>query len=495
MLHRVICYFSLLLPVLGVLCALCIVQPLTAEESQHQTAENSPLPNIVFAIADDWGWPHAGSYGDRVVQTPNFDRVATRGVLFTHAYVSSPSCTPSRSAIITGQDFFRLGAAANLHSDWPTGRHGEYPAILEKSGYFVGTYRKSWGPGNGQPAGQAYKSVDSFFAHRPKGKPFCFWFGASDPHRDYQAGTGKARGMDLDAVHLFGHYPDHETVRSDVADYYYEVERFDRELGELLDRLAKMGELENTLVVVTGDHGMPFPRCKANLYDSGVHVPLAISWPAKVPAGRVIDDFVCLTDVAPTFLAAAGLSRVPEMTGRSLLPLLESTKSGWVESQRDHVVVGRERHVPAQESGNPGGYPARALRTKDYLYIRNFAPDRWPAGTPDHMAAYVDNGWLGDCDNSPTKTYLWQHRDDPAVKAKYDLCFAKRPAEELYDLKRDPEQLHNVASDPAFAAERKRLAAELDAELVARRDPRALGGAEAFDKFPYHGGSPRWPFR
>ena len=240
---------------------------------------------------------------------------------------------------------------------------------------------------------------------------------------------------------------------------------------------------------------MPFPRCKANLYDSGVHVPLAISWPDKVPSGRVIDDFVCLTDIAPTFLAAAGLSRVPEMTGRSLLPLLESTKSGWVESRRDHVVVGRERHVPAQESGNPGGYPARALRTKDYLYIRNFDPDRWPAGTPDHKTAYVDNGWLGDCDNSPTKTYLWQHRDDATVKAKYDLCFAKRPAEELYDLKRDPEQLHNVASDPAFAAERMRLATELEAELVARRDPRTLGGAEAFDKFPYHGGSPRWPFR
>ena len=471
--------------------ALLIFLPLPSRLSAAEQAR----PNLVFAIADDWGWPHASAYGDRVVQTPSFDRVAAAGVLFSHAYVSSPSCTPSRGAIVTGQDFWRLGRGANLHCDWPTGRYAEYPAMLSAAGYFVGTYRKSWGPGNGQPAGQAYKSVDSFFAHRPKGKPFCFWFGASDPHRDYEAGSGKARGMDLDAVHLFGHFPDHETVRSDVADYYYEVERFDRELGGLLDRLEKMGELKNTLVVVTGDHGMPFPRCKANLYDSGVHVPLAISWPAKVPAGRVIDDFVCLTDIAPTFLAAAGLNRAPEMTGRSLLPLLESDKSGWVEKRRNHVVVGRERHVPAQESGNPGGYPARALRTKDYLYIRNFAPERWPAGTPDHTAAYVDNGWLGDCDNSPTKTYLWQHRDDAAVKAKYDLCFAKRPAEELYDLKSDPEQLHNLAADPAYAAERKRLAAELEAELVARRDPRTLGGAEAFDQFPYHGGSPRWPFR
>ena len=476
------------------LCGLCLLL-FVGGRTEQLLAEENRRPNIVFAIADDWGWPHAGAYGDKVVQTPNFDRVAKRGVLFTHAYVSSPSCTPSRGAIVTGQDFFRLGGGANLHCDWPAGRYGEYPAILEKHGYYVGTYRKSWGPGNGQPAGQAYKSVDSFFAHRPTGKPFCFWFGASDPHRGYEPGTGKARGMDLEQVHLFGHFPDHETVRSDVADYYYEVERFDREFGQLLDRLAAAGELQNTIVVVTGDHGMPFPRCKANLYDSGVHVPLAISWPAKVPAGRVIDDFVCLTDIAPTFLAAAHLPRVPEMTGRSLLPMLESDKSGWVEKGRDHVVVGRERHVPAQASGNPGGYPARAIRTRDFLYIHNYAPDRWPAGTPDHTDAYLKNGWLGDCDNSPTKTYLWQNRDDEAVKKKYDLCFAKRPAEELYDLSKDPEQLKNVASDPAYADQKRRLATELEAELVARRDPRTLGGAEAFDRYPYHGRSPRWPFR
>jgi N-sulfoglucosamine sulfohydrolase len=117
------------------------------------TAAENQRPNIVFAIADDWGWPHASAYGDKVVQTPNFDRVAGAGVLFTHAYVSSPSCTPSRGAIITGQDFFRLGGGANLHCDWPAGRYGEYPAILENNGYYVGTYRKSWGPGNGQPAG------------------------------------------------------------------------------------------------------------------------------------------------------------------------------------------------------------------------------------------------------------------------------------------------------------------------------------------------------
>lgn len=483
--HR---YEQILAGILTGLVACCAVGSVFAEPAP-------PRPNLVFAIADDWGWPHAGAYGDRVVQTPSFDRVARAGVLFTNAYVSSPSCTPSRGAIVTGQDFWRLGAGANLHCEWPAGRYAEYPQLLAAAGYHVGTYRKSWGPGNGQPAGTAYKSVDSFFKHRPADQPFCLWFGSSDPHRDYEAGTGKARGMDLSKVHLFGHFPDNEQVRSDVADYYFEVERFDRELGQLLARLAAAGELENTLVVVTGDHGMPFPRCKANLYDSGVHVPLAIRWPARVPGGRVIDDFVCLTDIAPTFLAAADLPAPAEMTGRSLLPLLESKKSGTLDPERDHVVVGRERHVPAQAAGESGGYPARALRTKDYLYIRNFLPDRWPAGTPDHQRAYVKNGWLGDCDNSPTKTYLWQNRDQPGVKEKYALCFAKRPAEELYLLADDPDQLRNVAEDPQYAALKQKLSERLLADLVAARDPRVLGSGDAFDAFPYLGGSPRWPFR
>lgn len=468
---------------------------MAAEPGPSTARANPSRPNIVFAIADDWGWPHAAAYGDRVVQTPTFDRVARAGVLFTNAYVSSPSCTPSRGAIVTGQDFWRLGAGANLHCDWPQGRYAEYPKLLAEAGYYVGTYRKSWGPGNGQPAGTAYQSVDSFFAHRPADQPFCFWFGSSDPHRGYEAGTGKARGMDLSQVHLFGHFPDAEVVRSDVADYYFEVERFDRELGELLHRLEAAGELDNTLVVVSGDHGMPFPRCKANLYDSGVRVPLAICWPKRVPPGRTVTDFVPLTDIAPTFLAAAGLPVPAEMTGQSLLPILTSDQSGRVEAERDHVVVGRERHVPAQAGGNPGGYPARALRTDDYLYIRNFAPDRWPAGTPDHKAAYVKNGWLGDCDNSPTKTYLWQNRDEPGVREKYALCFAKRPAEELYVLADDPEQLVNVAADPRYAKIKQRLATEMMADLAASRDPRVLGGADAWDRFPYHGGSPRWPFR
>ena len=452
-------------------------------------------PNIVFAIADDWGWPHASAYGDKGIQTPTFDRLANEGVLFENAYISSPSCTPSRGAILTGQQFFRLEAGGNLWSIWPS-KFAEYPKMLAGEGYFVGSYRKGWGPGQHpdsaiNPAGKSYQGVEEFLSARPGDMPFCFWFGASDPHRPYTAGSGAESGIDLSKVHLFEHYPDVEEIRSDVADYYFEVQRFDRELGELLARLEQMGELDNTIVVMTGDHGMPFPRGKANLYDSGTRVPLAIRWKGAIPAGRRLTDFVSTTDIAPTLLEAAGVSVPAQMTGRSLLSILTSDESGRVDSKRDHVVFGRERHVPAQEAPNSGGYPARGIRTDEYLYIRNFHHELWPAGTPNQEAAFDTSRFLSDSDNGPTKTYLWEHRDDPAIKKYYELAFGKRPAEELYDLSKDPGQIKNVAADPNYHQIRVGLVVRLFQQLHALEDPRVQGRGSIFDAQPYLGGGPR----
>ncbi|MDP6208936.1 MAG: sulfatase, partial [Roseibacillus sp.] len=272
-------------------------------------------PNIVFAIADDWGWPHASIYqNDDVCQTPTFDAIARNGILFHHAYISSPSCTPSRNAILTGQYHWRLGGGGNLWSVLDT-KHQTYPHLLEDRGYFTGSWRKSWGPGNASnwqryPSGKRFKNPDAFLAawkEQNEGKPFCFWFGANDPHRGYKLHSGRESGMDLSKIKLFKHYPDSPEIRGDVADYYFEVQRFDRELGQFLAKLKALRALENTIVVVTGDHGMPFPRCKSNLYDSGARVPLAIQWPKVIKKGRVVDDFVSTTDLAPTFLEAAGL--------------------------------------------------------------------------------------------------------------------------------------------------------------------------------------------
>ena len=476
-----------LFSVLRVLALLVVAPGLSTAQDKR--------PNIFLAIADDWGYPHAGAYGDPVVQTPTFDRIAKEGVLVRHAFVSSPSCTPSRGALLTGQYHWRLEEGANLHGTLPA-KFKTYPEILRDSGYFIGKSRKAWGPGrlepggrSGDPAGPNFPSFAEFLKAAPLDKPFCYWFGSVDPHRPYEWQSGANSGMDLARVKVPTALPDNELLRNEVADYFFEVQRFDRELGEALKLLEETARLDNTIVVITGDHGMPFPRGKSNLYDLGARVPLAIRWPdGKIAADQSIEDFVSLTDLAPTFLEAAGIEPLPEMTGKSLLPRLRGMDpTAAVLTHRDHVIYGKERHVPSQEKGNLAGYPSRAYRNQDFLYIRNFRPELWPNGIADASAAHIGNSFA-DCDNSPAKTFLIEHQHDPAAKASFDLAFARRPAEELYDLKSDPDQLVNVASHPKYADVLARLSASLEAELRETADPRIVGGAEKFDEYPYYGG-------
>jgi arylsulfatase A-like enzyme len=453
-------------------------------------------PNILFAIADDWG-AHAGAYGDKVVQTPTFDRLAKEGILFEHAYISSPSCAPSRAAILTGQWHWRLDEAANLYGSIPL-KNPVYPDLLEAAGYFVGYTRKGWGPGqNGDrprnPAGDQFKNFAEFLAARPKGKPFCFWFGSNDPHRGYVKDSGAQSGIPLDQIDVPDCFPDSPEVRGDVADYYFEVQRFDRETGEHIEQVRATGELDHTIVVMTSDHGMPFPRCKSNIYDDGAHVPLAIHWPGHYEGGHRIADFVSSTDYAPTFLESAGLP-VPEiMTGRSLVPQLTAGKGGRIDPARSHVLFGKERHVPSQAAPDSGGYPCRAIRTDGFMLIRNFRTDRWPAGTEEHQNAFIPGAWFADCDNGPTKTYMVENRDKDAEHRRlFDLSFAKRPEFELFDLRKDPIQQKNEAANPEYAEVLKKLAKQLDDELRATGDPRVVGGAEKFDAYPYGGGAPKY---
>jgi uncharacterized sulfatase len=447
------------------------------------SAKPDDRPNILFCIGDDWGWPHAGALGDKVVRTPTFDRVAREGVLFPHTYCASPSCTPSRGSILTGQMFWRLEEGGNLWGTLPR-KFAVYPDLLEAAGYHVGLMRKGWGPGDFKtggwtrnPAGPAYKSFEEFLKSVPDSRPFCFWFGSYDPHRGYDVGSGAKSGLKVGDVDVPPMLPDAPEVRGDILDYYLECERCDRDAGEMLALLQKAGKLENTLVVMTGDNGWPFPRGKTNLYDLGCRQPMAVRWPARAKGGRVVDDFISLQDAAPTFLEAAGLKPPPEMTARSFLDVLVSGKSGRVDPARDRVVVGRERHVG---NGRPGhvGYPMRAMRTSDYLYIRNFAPDRWPAADPPDYA---------DCDGGPTKKFMMERKDDPKVAPLFELCFGKRPGEELYDCRKDPHQMKNLAGDPAHAEVKKRMAADLEKYLTETRDPRITGGGEKFDEYPYRG--------
>ena len=447
-------------------------------ESTTSTAIDEHLPNIVFCMADDWSWPHAGILGDPVVKTPHFDRIAREGVLFENAFVSTPSCTPSRLSVLTGQHHWRLQEGDSLGGSLRE-HHEVYTEMLQKVGYRIGRFGKGVWPSrhtfrNRDSFGERFRSFDEFIKGRKAGEPFCYWHGGQDPHRPYELGVGRRSGMKLSEVNVPACLPDNETVRSDVADYLWEVQRFDREVGEIVTQLKALDELENTIIVITGDNGMPFPRCKATLYDQGTRVPLAVRWGSKVMGGRQVTDFVSLCDLAPTFLEAAGVNPSKQMTGRSLIPLLKTSKSGQIDPARTFVLTGLEKHVYP--------YPSRGFRTRDFLFIRKFNSDQWPTGEVAAGTSTYDfatqpwptetGAFSFNIDPSPSKQFLRLHRNEKDTKRFADLAFLKHQKEEVYDLRKDPDQLCNVADDPNYGEISQRLRQKLQAELIRNDDPR-----------------------
>ncbi|MGH9802470.1 MAG: sulfatase family protein, partial [Blastocatellia bacterium] len=466
---------------------------------------------------------------------PNVDRVAREGVLFRNAFVNAPSCTPSRSSLLSGRYFFNTGRGAILReARWDTAIPS-FPLLLRDAGYHIGETYKIWSPGSpvdapfgagkygyekagnlpndfsenvsamiakGSSLAEAREKIfaqvrgnfDDFLADRKAGQPFLYFFGATTTHRRWIKGSGKALWrIEPDALKgkLPAFLPDVPEVREDVADYLGEVQVWDAYVGLLLKRLEETGELEKTLIVVSGDHGMPgVTNGKCNLYDFGTGVTLAVRVPG-VKGGRIVDDLVSLPDLAPTFLEAAGVKLPAGINSRSLLSLLQSGKSGQVDATRNWVISGRERHVhDARADFQP--YPQRALRTTEFLYVRNFAPDRWPMGDPKGVTATAaptgqeleENTYaaFADMDASPTKAWLVAHRNDPKWRRHYDYAFAKRPGEELYDLSKDPQQMKNVAADPAYAKQKAKLSAQLMATLKAAGDPRVGNDPQGFER-------------
>lgn len=458
--------------------------------------EAAKAPNFLFVIADDWSYPHAGAYGDQGVKTPAFDRIAREGVLFTHSFCASPSCTPSRSAILSGRPIYKCGEAGVLYGSIPQDLP-LFPHALEDGGYFVGYTGKGWGPGQAaalgmkrSPTGKVFQNrrhpagiragldprdyaanFADFLEERPEGKPFFFWLGGTEPHRVYAPGAGLSIGKKLSDVKMPAQWPDVEAIRGDILDYYSEVEWLDQQVAKALEVLEKSGELENTLVVMTSDNGMPFPRAKVNLYDAGTRMPLAIRWGKRAPGGRVVDDFVSHTDFAATFLEAAGLPALPGAIGKSLMPLLTSSKSGTIDPEREHVVTALERHTMCRPDG--ATYPMRALRTADFHYIRNFEPDRWPTGGPDFVSS--NKTTHGDVDASPTKDFFLDPANQEKYRTQYELGFGKRPGEELYDVRNDPDEVKNLAGSRTAVATLSRYRDRLETILRGEGDPRIEG--------------------
>lgn len=508
-------------------------------------------PNILFAFADDWG-RHASAYAqvdgpgtlNDAIQTPNFDALAASGVLFNNAFVNAPSCTPCRSSILSGQHFWRTGTGAILQGAVWDDSIPSWPLLLKESGYHIGYTWKVWSPGTPKDAPyggsqHAYGNAreDSFnnfsqstttmvrqgetvdaakqmmaeqvrhnfrdmLAAKKAGQPFAYWFGPTNVHRKWTKGSGKAL-WNVDPDDLKGKMPaflpDVHEVRQDFADYLGEAMAFDLALGTLVEELKRAGEYENTIIVISGDHGPAgFPHGKCNLYDFGTRVSLAITGPG-VRGGRVVDDFVSLPDVAATFLETAQVE-VPEvMTSKSIWPTLKSEKNGYVDPSRTHVFMGRERHVRVARAGYLP-YPQRAIRNQDYLFVINFKPDRYPLGDPYGL----DSGpgptiekltqnttiTLPDEDAGPTKAWIVFNRTDPEVKPYFDHAYGKRPREELFDLHTDPEQMKNLASDPAYAEVVVKLRDQLMMELTSTDDPRTIDDGRFFETPPMAGSAP-----
>ena len=427
-----------------------------------RTAPFNP-PNILICIADDASYPHMGK-DCGWINTPAFDRIAEEGIFFTNTFTPNAKCAPSRACLLTGRNSWQLKEAANMWCYFPP-EFKTFMEALEENSYYVGHTAKGWGPGEagfieGLPrelTGKAWNHVRTpppttgisnidyaanfkeFYEQKPSGEPFCFWYGATEPHRSYEYASSLRSGRsisEIDEVPAF--FPDNEVVRTDMLDYGIEIEHFDMHILRMLTYLEEVGDLGNTLIVVTSDHGMPFPRAKSDAYLYSNQVPMTIMWKEGIKnPGRIVDDYVSFIDLAPTFLDVAGVdwekSGMQPTPGKSLNTVFRNRRLN--EPFRDHVLVGKEKHGV----GRPGdyGYPIRGIVMDDWLYIMNYRNDLWPAGNPE--AGYADVG------GSPTKTEVLKSRHHPETRYLWELSFGKREKEELYNLKEDPYCIKNLA--------------------------------------------------
>lgn len=439
---------------------------------------NDP-PNLILIIADDLAWDDLGCYGHPNIRTPNIDRLAAEGMRFTHAFLTTSSCSPSRSSIITGT-YPHQTDAEQLH--WPLpGDRLTFVEKLKEAGYWTGQAGK-WHLGEavkdrfdqvmeGNTAGFIFQPGENtadrqeeadgsgcqnwmnILNARAKDRPFFLWLAAIDPHRPYEAGIIEQPHSPEDAV-VPPYLPDEPEVRADLAAYYDEVSRLDGYVGQLLEELDRQGLRENTLILFITDNGRPFPRDKTTLYDGGIKTPWIVRWPARVQAGGTSASLISSVDIAPTFLTLAGIEPGENFEGADFGPALTDPGA----PVRDYIYA--EDHWHDFEDYT------RAVRDQRYKYIRNFYTD-------------LPNTPPADALRSPTFEKMRAMEAEGQLSAAQQTIFqTPRPAEELYDLETDPYELQNLAGDPDFAAilarmkgEMERIRTETGDELPPRRTP------------------------
>jgi arylsulfatase A-like enzyme len=464
-------------------------------------------PNILFCIWDDAS-AHMSAYGYDWCKTPSFDEIAKRGILFTNAYTPNAKCAPSRSSVLTGRNSWQLEEAANHVVNFPA-KFKTFPEVLRENGYITAKTGKGWGPGDpgmidGKKRlliGESYSEIktrpwaegmsnedyaanfDAFLDSVDKDQPWFFWFGAREPHRRYEYGAGQRIAgkqiSDIDSVPAF--WPDNEIIRNDMLDYSLEIEYSDSHLGRMLESLEERGLLENTIIVMTSDHGMPFPRCKAQEYEYSNHVPLAIMWPEGIKnPGRTVRDMVSFIDFAPTFLDLAGIpfneSGMKSSPGKSLIDIFFSEKDGQVNPDRDIVLIGKERHDYSRPKNQ--GFPIRGIVSEDFMYLYNYDISLWPAGNPEI-------GYL-DIDGGPTKTEVLRQFRSGENDFFWKLSMGKRETnEEFFNVTNDSECMTNLATDPEYAELKQKMKTRMEDMLKEQQDPRMFGNGDIFNSYGY----------
>ena len=460
-------------------------------------------PNILFVISDDQSFPHASIYGTSWIKTPGFDRIAKEGLLFNNAYTTNAKCSPSRATILTGRNSWLLEEAAN-HVPYFPEKFITFPEVLKNRGYKTGKTGKGWAPGiavkNGikrDLIGQNYSSITTippakfisnidyfenfklFLEEKEKDQPFLFWVGGLEPHRRYQYRVGIEYGNKTtdDIKSVPNYWPDSENVRIDMLDYAFEIEYFDSHLERIIKELEIRDLLENTIIVVTSDNGMPFPRVKGQVYPDDNRLPLAIRWGKGIKnPGRVIDEYFSFSDFAPTFLDIIGINQdLHEMEDFSGKSWKEVFFNNSIKFEREYIILGKERHDVGRE--NDKGYPVRSILKNNYFYSINFEPNRWPAGNPE-------TGYL-NTDGSPTKSEILNLKRDNVNSVFWELAFGKRPKETLYNLINDPRCLVNIADNNAFMDVKSDLNKILIRDLINQKDPRVMGRGKIFDNYIY----------
>jgi uncharacterized sulfatase len=415
-------------------------------------------PNVVLFVSDDLGWRDVGCYGSPNVKTPNLDKLAAEGIRFTNAYTASPVCGATRAQLYSGMYPVNSRAYFNHPAHYVHERVKTLPACLKEIGYRVGIVGKiDAGPTGAYPfeliapdrQGLFGDAVRKFVARDPD-QPFCLVIGSRNPHSPW---TRNAEGMTLDDITVPGHLVDTPETRAALLLYYGDVQALDREVGQCMQMLKDTGN-DGALLLWTSEQGAEFPFGKGTLFDNGMKLAVIARWPGHIKPGTVSDEFIQHIDFLPTIVDAAGGTPPENVDGKSFVPILEGN------SVRNHEFA----------YGSYGDQ--RAVRTRQYKYIRNLQPDQIRKYGPSPfntgaMASDPDNPFYKNW--SHPKSWLRLAEKDPAVARKVDW-FRRRAPEELYDIEKDPFETDNLAADPARAEILADLRAKCDAVMAAQGD-------------------------